>query len=112
MTPYTPKDITEDWEFKILRSVSGAFRKPEFLRTVLAEEERAGWTLLEKFDNNRIRLKRPARARSGDATLDFDARRTFVGMKPGAMVAIILSCVFGTMAIGGIVAYLVANNMH
>ena len=72
MTPYTPSDLAEGWEFKILRSATGGFGNPARLQSVLDEEQRAGWTLVEKFDNGRIRLKRPARARTGDAALDFD----------------------------------------
>jgi hypothetical protein len=32
------------------------------MQRYLAEEAQAGWTLVEKFDNSRIRLKRPAAA--------------------------------------------------
>ena len=44
MTSYTPKDLAEDWEFKILRSNFGTFRRPEKLQAVLDEESRGGWT--------------------------------------------------------------------
>src|SRR5262249_37681882 len=82
MTPYTSADLTEHWEFKILRAVTGRFRNPVVLLAILAEEARAGWTLLEKFDDTRVRLKRPASARAGDALLDFDPARTWVGISP------------------------------
>ena len=62
MTPYTPRDLAENWEFKILRSATGAFKDPAVMQRYLAEEAQAGWTLVEKFDNSRIRLKRPPRA--------------------------------------------------
>jgi hypothetical protein len=78
MTPYTPNDLTQDWEFKILRSAMAGFSKPAFLRRVLDDEARAGWVLVEKFDNSRIRLKRPALARERDGKLDFDPYRTDV----------------------------------
>ena len=64
MTPYQDQDLSGDWEFKILRSVTGAFGKPEKLKEALDQEAKAGWVLVEKFDNGRIRLKRPASARS------------------------------------------------
>jgi hypothetical protein len=54
-------------EFKILRSATGAFKDPAVMQRYLAEEAQAGWTLVEKFDNSRIRLKRPAAARQQDA---------------------------------------------
>ncbi|HEY1545372.1 MAG TPA: hypothetical protein VGG01_23470 [Xanthobacteraceae bacterium] len=60
MTPYAPKDLAEGCEFKILRSATGGFRNPEWLRSVLEEEQRAGWTLLEKFDDTRGRATRPS----------------------------------------------------
>ena len=38
------------------------FRNPAKMRAILDEENRrGGWVLVEKFDNHRIRLKRPAR---------------------------------------------------
>jgi hypothetical protein len=103
MTPYTPSDLAEGWEFKILRSATGGFGNPERLQSVLDEEQRAGWTLVEKFDNGRIRLKRPARARTGDAALDFDPMRTWVGMKPGILALLIVGACLtssGLIALG------------
>jgi hypothetical protein len=81
MTPYSDKDLAEGWEFKILRSAMGAFRKPEQLRAVLDEEKRGGWILVEKFDDTRIRLKRPAGAKLTEADLaeGYDPYRTTVG---------------------------------
>ena len=103
MTTYTPSDLAEGWEFKILRSATGGFGNPERLQSVLDEEQRAGWTLVEKFDNGRIRLKRPARARTGDAALDFDPMRTWVGMKPGILALLIVGACLtssGLIALG------------
>jgi len=80
MTSYTAGDLSQDWEFKILRSATGGFRNPEFLRRALEEEGRAGWVLVEKFDNSRVRLKRPAKARELDGKLNTDPYRTNVGM--------------------------------
>jgi hypothetical protein len=79
LTPYSPTDLAQDWEFKIVRSCTGGFRKPEFLQRVLDDEARAGWVLVEKFDNTRIRLKRTALARERDGKLDFDPYRTDAG---------------------------------
>jgi hypothetical protein len=80
LTPYSRNDLAQDWEFKIVRSAMAGFRKPEFLRQVLDDEARAGWVLVEKFDNSRLRLKRPATARERDGKLDFDPYRTDVGL--------------------------------
>jgi hypothetical protein len=78
MTAYSAGELSEGWEFKILRSHWGSFGVPERLQEILAEEARAGWTLVEVFDHQRIRLKRPASARAADGQLDFDAYRTFL----------------------------------
>ncbi len=109
MTPYTPKDLAENWEFKILRSASGGFRNPDWLRSVLEEEARAGWTLVEKFDDSRLRLKRPASARARDDALEFDARRTWVGIGPTKFtLLILLIALAGTVALS-IVVYLILS---
>jgi hypothetical protein len=109
MTPYTPQDLAENWEFKILRSATGAFRNPDRLRAVLAEEQRAGWTLVEKFDDSRLRLKRPARAQRDDGALDFDPRRTWVGMNPSVFMPllVLVALAFGVLA--AVVTYIIAS---
>ena len=56
MTAYNDKELADGWEFKILRSASGVFERPERMREILEEESRAGWILVEKFDSNRLRL--------------------------------------------------------
>lgn len=99
MTGYIASDLSEGWEFKIVRSATGQFKKPEVLRRVLEEEGRAGWVMVEKFDSQRVRLKRPAAAKAGDAALGFDAYRTSVGMSETAMALMIMVCVFGAVAI-------------
>jgi hypothetical protein len=109
MTGYTPQELAEGWEFKIVRSSTGAFRTPAFLRAVLDEEQRAGWTLVEKFDNDRIRLKRPASARTNDSTLGSDAYRTHVGMSELKLALCIFGAVLGALALIGIIVALVAN---
>jgi hypothetical protein len=88
MTPYSAQDLAENWEFKILRLLTARYRDPARLQAVLEEEARAGWTLVEKFDHGRVRLKRPASAKSEDATLPFDARRTTLGPGPGYMIVL------------------------
>ena len=89
MTHYTSKDLSEDWEFKILRSMSSEFRKPERLAAILEQEGKAGWTLVEKLDNCRIRLKRRAECRKDDRSLDFDPYRSYAGSSQGAVAAIV-----------------------
>ena len=42
MTPYSQKDLEDGWEFKILRSATGRFYDPYWLRRVLQEESLGG----------------------------------------------------------------------
>jgi hypothetical protein len=108
MTPYSESELSEGWEFKILRSNMNAFRKPQQLKKFLEEEGRAGWVLVEKFDDNRVRLKRPASARRADAALDFDPYRTQVGLSDARMILVILGIVLGVVVgVIGLVAFLV-----
>ena len=91
MTNY-PADETAGWEFKIVRSVTGAFAKPAVFNKLLEEEARAGWELLEKFDDRRVRFKRPISARAGDAQLPagVDPYRTQYGMSRLTYILLIL----------------------
>lgn len=100
MTPYGARDLAEDWEFKILRSLSGEFRKPERLAQILEQEARAGWLLVEKFDNQRIRLKRRSEARKDDHLLDFDPYRSYVGVTETKLVLVVVAVTVAVM--GGI----------
>jgi len=106
MTPYSAKDLADGWEFKILRSAAGRFSDPFWLKGVLDEEARAGWEFLEKFDNFRVRLKRPASARERDASLNFDPYRTWVGMGQGKFAVLLTAgiLVFG-FALVAIIAH-------
>lgn len=105
MTGYTPEDLASGWEFKILRSATSAFKRPEFLKQVLDEESIAGWTLVEKFDDSRIRLKRSASARTGGGRGTIDPYRSHVGISEAALtfrivaaIVLGLAVVFGTIA--------------
>jgi hypothetical protein len=107
MTPYGPGDLSE-YEFKIIRSTTGAFGKPERLKEILAEEGQAGWELVEKFDTQRVRLKRQVAWRDKDATLGWDPYRTTIGLSEGKLVGVILLIVFGSLfAVAGLIAVLV-----
>ncbi len=105
---YTQDDLGNDWEFKIVRSESGAFRKPEVVKELLEEEARAGWVMLEKFDDRRIRFKRPRSARNRDALLppDVDPYRTRYGA-PSAQYAVLATVLLGLVALGlGVLVFL------
>lgn len=91
MTNYTNHDMAGEWEFKIIRSTNNAFRSPERLGAVLEEEAAAGWELIEKLDDSRVRLKRKQSSRRRDAELPpgFDPYRTKIGLNSQAATMII-----------------------
>ncbi len=101
MARYTGEDLSNDWEFKIVRSESGAFRKPEVLRKLIEEEARTGWVMLEKFDDRRVRFKRRRSARTRDALLPpgVDPYRTRYG-SPTTQYAVLASMVIGLVVAG------------
>lgn len=47
------------WEFKIVRAKRDLFQDPEVFQLLCDEEGEAGWILLEKLDDRRVRFKRP-----------------------------------------------------
>jgi hypothetical protein len=80
------------WEFKILRSTQDSFRDPSALKQVLEEESMAGWILLEKLDDRRLRFKRPIAMREviRGELLPIDPYRTTYGQNsPRTKVAIV-----------------------
>jgi len=100
MTRYKSDDL-DGWEFKIVRAGSRRFRDPEAVRRVRDEESKAGWEMLEKFDDQRIRFKRRVDQRSMDAHLDVDPYRTRVGMPANIRELTIVGSVILT---GGLIA--------
>ena len=88
MTTYSRDELDHDWEFKIVRATFEPFRKPDVLRQLVEEEARAGWVLLEKLDNNRVRFKRPVSARQKDTLLGpgIDPYRTSYNTSADRMV--------------------------
>ena len=46
------------WEFKIVRASRDLFNNPAIFRQLCEEEATAGWILLEKLDDRRVRFKR------------------------------------------------------
>jgi len=93
MTGYSTEDLAGDWEFKILRAVTRQFHDPDKLRKALDEEAQAGWILVEKFDDQRLRLKRPMSAREHDHELSVDPYRTTYGMNETTLAIIVIFCV-------------------
>ncbi len=101
MTTYSKEDLANDWEFKIVRSATGAFRNPAALDKLRQQESQAGWILVEKFDNSRVRFKRPLSARENDYRLPqgVDPYRTSYGLDSAASAIIILVIILGFVGI-------------
>jgi hypothetical protein len=99
LSAYSPDDLAKGWEFKIVRANTAAFRKPEVMQQVCDEEARSGWELVEKFDDSRLRFKRPASLRNNPSPTGLDPYRTTYGMSQGKLTTIILIAVFGSMAL-------------
>ena len=106
MTNYSDAELQGDWEFKILRSRASAFARPEVLDQVREDEARAGWTLVEKFDDQRLRFKRPASAKAGDSMLDFDPYRTCYGSSIASPQLVIVATLVG-LGVGLAVLFLI-----
>jgi hypothetical protein len=101
MAKYGSEDLN-GWEFKIVRSGSGKFRKQEEIQKLCQEEARAGWEMLEKFDDYRIRFKRKTEMRSSDTHQQIDPYRTHVGMNPnlvGPVIAIAMALLIAGIAL-------------
>ena len=110
MTGYSHADLADGWEFKILRSATGAFRNPERMRQAIDEESRNGWVFLEKFDNQRLRFKRPTSARAGDASHGGDPYRTNFGISDVQMAMTIVGTIFAVMAIAILIVVLATRH--
>ncbi len=110
MTTYN-KDDLEGWEFKIVRSNIGSFRKYQRVQEVCQEEAKAGWEMVEKFDDNRIRFKRRIEKRTNDQFLNTDPYRTTVGFKDGALAGIIL-LVIGVLIAGVVLVVSMTKGKH
>lgn len=90
MTTYSSDDLSQDWEFKIVRTATRAFRNPDIFAALLEEESMAGWELVEKLDDQRIRFKRQRSQRDKDHRLPpgFDPYRSQYGSSSNAPIAV------------------------
>ena len=88
MAKYSDNELNNDWEFKIMRSLTGAFKNPHTLQNVIENQQQYGWQFLEKFDDNRIRFKR--KSRHGSMDHSENPYETYYGMKPGKFSAIVI----------------------
>jgi hypothetical protein len=98
-------DPATGFEYKIIRSATGAFKHPDKFRAMLDEEARAGWELHELFDHCRVRLRRFVVCRQRDAELSQDPYRTRFGTGEGKIALwIVLGFVVAVAAVIGLLA--------
>jgi len=92
MTSYSREELEQGWEFKIVRSGTAAFRKPEEFAKLLEQEARFGWVLLEKLDDGRVRFKRRtgSRPRLPLGEHEGDPYRSIYGTSQSRQAAIIV----------------------
>jgi len=111
MTKYTNEDLEQNWEFKIVRAYFPVFRKPEVFQSLLEEEALAGWELVEKLDDQRIRFKRRREARRNDITLPpgFDPYRTQYGRNTNA-TGIVIGITSALLLVGIFLAIYLMNS--
>ncbi|AFY71056.1 hypothetical protein Pse7367_2803 [Thalassoporum mexicanum PCC 7367] len=100
LTRYESYDTKEQkgWEFKILRTTGGGFRRRKTLKRVCEEEARCGWILLEKLDDDRLRFRRPLAARERDHMAKIDPYRSHYGVPIDLEYLVMLVLVLGIMA--------------
>jgi hypothetical protein len=108
MTRYSA-DETEGWEFKIVRSATAKFKRPEVVRQLVEEEARAGWELLEKFDDSRIRFKRRVEQRADDVHRDLDPYRTAYGWTSDRLGLTLAGVILGLVALVGLLVFLFSS---
>lgn len=104
MTGYSEHDL-EGWEFKIVRANTRRFKTREAVETLCREEAKAGWEMVEKFDDTRIRFKRRVEKRSMDKHLDIDPYRSQVGMGEGKIAGLVI----GIIALAGGLVFLIVT---
>ncbi len=92
LTTYNPDDLN-GWEFKIVRS-STSISGDKFLR-LCEEEAQNGWELVEKFDDYRVRFKRPVARRAYDSQAVIDPYRTKFGISDAKIILLVVLGSFG-----------------
>ncbi len=102
MTRYDAEDLN-GWEFKIVRSALERFSSYENVQKLCQEESAAGWEMVEKFDNGRIRFKRRIENRSQDSHRAIDPYRSQFSLGAGALAWAIVG--FTVLLVGLVILF-------
>ena len=97
MTGYRPDELAGNWQFKI---VKGTFKTAEQIDRVVHEQSEHGWVLVEVFDHNRVRFKRPAGEVEKDAFREGNPYKTVSkasGPGCGTTMVVLLVGLVGTL---------------
>jgi hypothetical protein len=93
MGGYTPQDLSQHWQFKIVR---GTFKTAAQVERVVEEQAEHGWILVEIFDHARIRFKRPASETTRDSHREGNPYATVSkASAPGCAAAAVLLAALG-----------------
>jgi hypothetical protein len=103
------------WEFKIVRAQRDLFRDPVVLKRLCDEEESAGWIMLEKLDDRRIRFRRPIALREiiKAEFLSFDPYRSHYGSSsPWQPWLLAIGILASLLLPAGLGYWLVVSTLH
>ena len=92
-----------DVEYKILTAQTPLFASTDKMLELLEVEAKAGWQLLEKEDNYRIKLQRNISHRDNDSSLNIDPYRSTVGVSSVITYGVTAAA---TIAIVSVILYL------
>lgn len=91
-----------DLEYKTIQAQTPLFADSKKMHALLEEEAKAGWQLLWKEDNYKLKLQRETSHRENDKNLDFDVYRTAVGV---SSVITYVGTALLTLAIVSVILY-------
>ena len=104
---HTEGIMSENWEYKIVRSTTKAFKKPRNMAKALEGESLGGWDLFEKLDDGRLRMRRPSSERREDnlRPSGYDPYRIQYGMSEEGLAAAVIGGIVALAALGFGIAY-------
>jgi hypothetical protein len=101
------------WEFKVVRASRDLFRKPAIFQKLCQEEALAGWIMLEKLDDRRVRFKRLIALRDvfNASQLSYDPYRCYYGSSFTLLRCLGAIAAVGAIAIPSYFGYTLASTM-
>lgn len=105
--PLPPDPQLVGWEFKIVRASRDLFGDPVVFQKLCNEEAIAGWILLEKLDDRRVRFKRLIALRDliDGEKLSHDPYRTYYGSSWSPLTGLVAIAAFLAMVVPSYFAY-------